>query len=76
MESSNNETKDTAYCYVIYSIKPKAKDLIFPIKTLSQALRQSNNKKQVLTNVWKQFDTDGRLRLIDSMFYLIKIADS
>ena len=45
MESSNNETKDTAYCHVIYSIKPKAKDLIFPIKTLSQALRQSGNKK-------------------------------
>ena len=44
MESSNNETKDTAYCYVIFSIKPKDKNLIFPIKALSQALRQSNNK--------------------------------
>ena len=40
--SSSNETKE--WSYVISLMKLKVKDVICPIKTLSQALRQSNNK--------------------------------
>ena len=44
MESSSNEAKDIILGYVISLMKLKVKNLIFPIKTLWQELRQSNNK--------------------------------
>ena len=34
MDKSSNETKDIMYGYVIYLIKPKVKNLIFPVQTL------------------------------------------
>ena len=44
MESGSNETKDIIYGYEMYLMKLKFKNLIFPIKTLWQALRHSNDK--------------------------------
>ena len=57
------------------------KDLIFSIKTLWQALRQSNNKWLVLKYLWKFCDIDARRRLIDkntkyfhaSMFFYLSL---
>ena len=59
-------------CNIFDEIKIQQSDIS---KTLWQALRQPKNK-WFLTGLWKQFDIDGSLRLIDSMFNLIKFVDS
>ena len=44
MESNSCETEDIILGYVMLLMKQKIKNLIFPIKTLWRALRQSDNK--------------------------------
>ena len=44
MGSSSYETKDSIQGYVMSLMKLKVENLMFPIKPLSQDLRQSNSK--------------------------------
>ena len=71
MESGSYETEDIILGYVIPLMKLKIKNLKFPIKTILQALGQSDSKFW-LTSLWTEFGINGRLRLIGSMSYVIK----
>ena len=69
VDSSSNETKEIIKGYVISLMKLKVENLLFPIKTLWQALRQS---------FWQVFESN--LMLIVEWGWLtvclIKFADS
>ena len=53
-------------------MKLKEKSLIFSIEVLWGVSSQSKSI-QVLTSLWKQFDIDGRLRLVDSIYRLLSL---
>ena len=54
MESGSCETEDIILGYVMPLMKLKIKNLKFPIKTILQALGQSDNK--IISSDWQVFE--------------------
>ena len=54
MESGSYETEDIILGYVMPLTKLKIKNLKFPIKTILQALGQSDNK--IISSDWQVFE--------------------
>ena len=54
MESGSYETEDIILVYVMPLMKLKIKNLKFPIKTILQALGQSDNK--IISSDWQVFE--------------------
>lgn len=54
MESGSYETEDIILGYVMPLMKLKIKNLKFPIKTILQALGQSDNK--IISSDWQVFE--------------------
>ena len=54
MESGSYETEDIILGYVMPLMKLKIKNLKFPIKTILQALEQSDNK--IISSDWQVFE--------------------